>query len=299
MAIDKGELYLGTWDWSQMLRGTIADGFFNFNYGFDLFKSKDGVHWQVVTKTGLGDGLNSSVRNVESTPFGLFLAATNPFFGLQIFQNTAALDLNADGVVDAKDVAIVSAAHKSPATGPTDPRDMNRDGTIAQQDAHLLSTQCTYPDCASQGPLAPAAPAQLKAEGSPTNVLLQWEGTESAVQYHVYRSDSLALDEVIPATLPITLPGGLTVTLEGIRNGSFDAVCASALDADACDLIEAARTNARIDRPMHWIGSTTTPSFIDAEAPASGAVYSVTAEDEHGTVSETSNIVSSPADDAQ
>jgi len=299
MAIDKGELYLGTWDWSQMLRGTIADGFFNFNYGFDLFKSKDGIHWQVVTRTGLGDGLNSSVRNVESTSFGLFLAATNPFFGLQIFQSTAALDLNNDGVVDAKDVELVSSMHKSPATGPDDPRDMNRDGTIAQQDAHLLSTQCTYPQCAPGTGTTPVPPSQLVAEGSASNVLLNWTGVENAVQYHVYRSDSVALEEVIPPTLPITLPGGLTITLEGIRNGEFDALCASALGTDTCELIAAARANARLDRPMHWIGSTSSPSFVDAEAPSHGAVYAVAAEDEHGRLSETSNIVSSPTEDVQ
>jgi pimeloyl-ACP methyl ester carboxylesterase len=298
MAVDNGELYLGTWDWSQMLRGTIADGFFNFNYGFDLFKSKDGIHWQVVSRTGLGDGLNSSVRNLESTPFGLFLAATNPFFGLQMFQSTAALDLNHDGIVDAKDVATVWSARRTPAEGRTDPRDMNRDGMIRRQDARLLSTQCTYPACASGPGTAPAAPSELKAEGTASNVLLHWTGVENAVQYHVYRSDSVALEDVIPASLPIALQGGATITLDGIRNGEFDALCASALNADTCELIEAARTNARIDRPMRWIGASSNPSFIDVEAPLHGSVYAVAAEDEHGRLSETSNIVSSPTNGA-
>jgi hypothetical protein len=299
MAVDKGELYLGTWDWSQMLRGTIADGFFNFNYGFDLFKSKDGIHWQVITRTGLGDPLNSSVRNVESTGFGLFLAATNPFFGLQIFQSNTAQDLNGDGIVDAKDVAIVSAARRQLASGPDDPRDMDRDGKITQQDAHWLSTQCTYPLCASGTLAAAVEPLQLVAEGTASNVLLHWDAAKNAVQYHVYRSDSVAIDDVLPATLPITLPGGPTITLDGIRKGEFDALCAPAIKPEACELIAAVSADARIDRPMHWIGSTPGTSFIDAGVPANGAVYAVAAEDASTNISEMSNLVSSPTDDPQ
>lgn len=297
MAVDDGQLYLGTWDWSQMLRGTFADGIFNSTYGFDLFRSNDGIHWSILSRNGLGDGLNSSVRNLESTPYGLFLAATNPYFGLQMFQNPKVLDLNDDGVIDSADVAIVSAAHKSLASGPNDPRDINRDGVITQQDSHLLSTQCTYPVCTPSNKVKATAPSELRAAGSPSLVELEWTGTPSAVKYHVYRSDSAALDEVVPETLEIPLPNGTAVTLQDIRNGALDALCSSSGASDVCELVDAVRRNLLLDRPMRWIATTTTAWFTD-EAPAPhGAIYTVTAEYADGSISEASNVVTSPSGD--
>ncbi|HUQ69547.1 MAG TPA: hypothetical protein VM165_08495, partial [Planctomycetaceae bacterium] len=209
MAVNNGQLYLGTWDWSQMLRGTVADGIFNRNYGFDLFKSADGEHWNVVSRDGLKDPLNSSVRNLESTPMGLYLGATNPYFGLQIFQNQATLDLNRDGIINQPDVDIIRAAVDTLATGPDDPRDLDRDGVIDDADVRLLASQCLFERCAlvageHDGPrptLHQPGPTSLVADGTRSHVRLRWMPVESALQYHIYRSDSVALTDLVPPTL--------------------------------------------------------------------------------------------------
>jgi hypothetical protein len=87
MANHDGHLYLGTWDWSVGLKGLKdLDTLFGFQYGFDLYRSEDGIHWTALSKTGLGDGHNYGGRSFESTPYGLFLGTARQRGGLQVFQ---------------------------------------------------------------------------------------------------------------------------------------------------------------------------------------------------------------------
>jgi hypothetical protein len=60
----------------------------------------------------------------------------------------------AAGVVDTLDVAAIFAARNTPATGPSDPRDADGDGTITVLDASACRLQCTYPQCSSTPPPA-------------------------------------------------------------------------------------------------------------------------------------------------
>lgn len=84
-------LYVATWDWSVGIQGFALlgalDKLFSSNYGFDLYRSPDGVHWTAVTKNGLGDPLNSGGRSIESTPDGLFLGTARQKGGIQIFRS--------------------------------------------------------------------------------------------------------------------------------------------------------------------------------------------------------------------
>lgn len=77
MASYGGHLYLGTWDWSAAVQGISflypLDKLFTEQYGFDLYRTDDGVHWTAVTRTGKGIPYNVGVRSLESTPIGLFL----------------------------------------------------------------------------------------------------------------------------------------------------------------------------------------------------------------------------------
>lgn len=57
-------------------------------------------------------------------------------------------DLDGDGDVDRNDVSIVTAARNRPASGPSDPRDLNGDGMITVLDARQLVLLCTRPNCA-------------------------------------------------------------------------------------------------------------------------------------------------------
>lgn len=58
-------------------------------------------------------------------------------------------DLNGDGIVDRKDLAILQHALNTNANGPFDIRDLNHDGRIDALDMRILVTKCTYPHCAS------------------------------------------------------------------------------------------------------------------------------------------------------
>lgn len=59
-------------------------------------------------------------------------------------------DLDGDGDVDKNDIGIVLAAKGTVATGPNDPRDVDKDGQITILDARKLATMCTRLNCATQ-----------------------------------------------------------------------------------------------------------------------------------------------------
>jgi Tol biopolymer transport system component len=61
-------------------------------------------------------------------------------------------DLNGDGIIDLKDIAIIQQALNTAANQPYDPRDRNGDGKIDALDMRVLATQCTYDQCASAPP---------------------------------------------------------------------------------------------------------------------------------------------------
>jgi hypothetical protein len=87
MGVHGDHLYLGTWDWSIGLNSVGfagLDKLFGYNYGFDLFRTADGVHWTAVSQTGLGDPFNYGGRTFESTPFGLFFGTARQRGGLQV-----------------------------------------------------------------------------------------------------------------------------------------------------------------------------------------------------------------------
>jgi len=59
-------------------------------------------------------------------------------------------DVDGDGDVDLNDVNLINAARNQPASGPNDPRDLNKDGRIDALDARIAVTKCTRPRCAVQ-----------------------------------------------------------------------------------------------------------------------------------------------------
>jgi len=94
MQAHDGKLYLTTWDWSIELR--FFDQLHELTKqenGFDMLVTEDGEHWQFVTKSGFGDGFNYGGRTMASTPYGLFVGAANPFYGLEIWQSGDKADI--------------------------------------------------------------------------------------------------------------------------------------------------------------------------------------------------------------
>jgi hypothetical protein len=104
MAEFEGFLYLGTFNWSVLLpylkpqrSGEIGerlvrwigiDNLVNFEGGFDLFRSHNGVHWTPVTTSGFGNPYNLGARTMVGTPYGLFVGTANSF-GPEVAVRTA------------------------------------------------------------------------------------------------------------------------------------------------------------------------------------------------------------------
>ncbi len=74
-----------------------------------------------------------------------------------------ACDVDGDADIDRNDIALITKARGKPATGPTDPRDPDRDGMITVNDARACTLRCTLPQCAiptggNRPPVANAGP---------------------------------------------------------------------------------------------------------------------------------------------
>ncbi|MEX2016240.1 MAG: hypothetical protein WD873_06340, partial [Candidatus Hydrogenedentales bacterium] len=103
-----GMLYAGTWDDSIVIVGGLAnaddfirgefdrdnlEGIDNnplnplFKVGGDLYRSADGVHWDLVFNNGLGNPNNYGVRTMESAGGDLYLGFANPTDGLDIWRS--------------------------------------------------------------------------------------------------------------------------------------------------------------------------------------------------------------------
>ena len=59
-------------------------------------------------------------------------------------------DLDGDSDIDKNDIAVILAAKGTAASGPNDPRDVDKDGQITILDARKLATMCTRLNCATQ-----------------------------------------------------------------------------------------------------------------------------------------------------
>lgn len=94
MTSHKGWLYLGTYDASCLIEWIEVDELpklsaelINYigldiikkNRGFELWRSYDGENWIPVDRKGFGCIYNNGVRNLVSTPTGLFIGTANPF----------------------------------------------------------------------------------------------------------------------------------------------------------------------------------------------------------------------------
>ena len=95
MGIHDGWLYVGTMDWSVILRFTNlekkplkisqilaksgVEDFIDCYGGSELWRTFDGENWLPVTKTGFGNPYNYGIRNIISSPHGLFVETANPF----------------------------------------------------------------------------------------------------------------------------------------------------------------------------------------------------------------------------
>lgn len=95
MAVHDGWLYCGSFDWSVTLRWAKLDGaparvrdlmlrigtenIIAAEGGADLWRTADGENWLPVDRRGFGNPYNWGIRNLLSTPAGLFVGTANVF----------------------------------------------------------------------------------------------------------------------------------------------------------------------------------------------------------------------------
>jgi hypothetical protein len=104
MAVHEGSLYVGTYNWSVLLpylslekwpirlRRFVEwigiDNLVQADGGFDLWRTRNGIDWMPLTRTGFGNPYNWGARTIVSTPVGLFIGTANPF-GPEVAARTA------------------------------------------------------------------------------------------------------------------------------------------------------------------------------------------------------------------
>lgn len=95
MGVHDGWLYAGTYDWSITMRWAKldeapararrlfetlgAETVIDNEGGADLWRTRDGENWLPVTRRGFGNAYNLGIRNLVSTPQGLFVGTANLF----------------------------------------------------------------------------------------------------------------------------------------------------------------------------------------------------------------------------
>ena len=303
-----GSIYMGTWDWSadDYIEPAFAP-LWSQEFGTDLWRSPDGVNWTFMSKIGLGDGFNTGSRSFSSTPFGLYLGTAREVGGTQVFNvDNTPVDLNNDGVIDQKDVNIMTARLNQPA-GKHDLMDLDGDGKITANDIQLLRTQCTYPGCevrairpaaALPSPVVCSAPGQLGGQ-----VNLSWTAVSGAVDYLVYQIGLSASETTVPPGDPVPITAGLNSGL----NAQVSAACGGAARRSICTMLPAAQSLVQPGASTTAFGYPGPPQCLTCLNPITATTYTVTppntlqalyfviAQGANGSLSSPSNTVGGPS----
>jgi len=91
-SVGDGRLYVGTYDSSTPLQknNTPQRALLHSNMGFGLYSTADGWYFNNVTDTGFDEMFNMGVRNMASTPYGLFVGSANYYYGTHIYRGVPA-----------------------------------------------------------------------------------------------------------------------------------------------------------------------------------------------------------------
>jgi len=298
MGVGGQGLYLGTWDEStdNYFQNPTLGILWAQEFGTDLWRSPDGVNWTFVSKVGLGDGNNTGTRSSASTPFGLFMGSAREQGGTQVFNvDNTVLDMNKDGVIDERDVAMVLERVNTKAK-PNDPMDLNRDGMITEKDAELLRTQCTHPQCAVEAvkrnsttltsPVLSSAWGQLGVP-TPPNVNISWTAVAGAADYLVYRITMSTSDTTGP-------PPAVSEALGPCRQPNAPSIC-TMLPAHSFAQTAASSSFFGYPSAPEFLGRVSGTTYSEGNASALQWLYFVVAEDSSGDLSSPSNVVGGPS----
>ncbi len=105
MGVHDGWLYAGTQDWmvfllyrnfdkldspaGKMIRRLDIQDITERTGGYDLWRSCDGENWVPVTRSGFENPYNHGVRNILSTPHGVYIGSQNQFGPRSAFRNAS------------------------------------------------------------------------------------------------------------------------------------------------------------------------------------------------------------------
>lgn len=80
-------------DWDGLTMYAYISDMVKVNtWGFDMFRTSDGVNFNFVTNDGFGDRFNYGGRSMVATPYGLYIGTANPFYGAQLYRLTNVRD---------------------------------------------------------------------------------------------------------------------------------------------------------------------------------------------------------------
>lgn len=83
----EGSLYIGTLDSSvEFKRRESNVEKMGFQFGAELFRTVDGYHVTPITSDGFGDMFQMGIREIQSSPHGLFVGSFNYWKGLRVWQ---------------------------------------------------------------------------------------------------------------------------------------------------------------------------------------------------------------------
>jgi hypothetical protein len=319
-------LHATTWDWSILFRNSSLTALpTTGEEGFDHFYSPDAIHWYIVSKDGMGDGLNMGGRSGVFSPFGLFWGTARVTGGTQEWQDLSMLDLNSDGQIDQNDANIIQSAIGQPDVG-VDPRDLNGNGVIDAEDVQFLESQCTFPNCATVPPpgiafTTPPSPfqgfltSQTQAQAG-NNVVLSWPAQPNVARYHVYTYTtttplSLILQGAPSQTIQVSQTMTVNFPSDFTTNGPLSPACptdGSGIDlawyctmTDVLSNTETAPSGLTYQgfpaalQEIAQVAASPNPTFSEAMPTTIQSLYFVRSEDTNGNLSLPSNIVGAPS----
>lgn len=176
MQQDDRQLFLGTndtsWVWGRVF--PFLDPLLRFEYGFDLFATRNGRFWRVVTRDGFGGNVNFGARTMASTPIGFFIGTANHLEGAEVW---------------------------------LDERERRWRGSSAHGWRNREEAD-SGPNLAGRDDDEAAAPGRLTAEVVQGATVLAWDPALGVRRYHVFRAAfrPLGAAAALPAAnVPLTI----------------------------------------------------------------------------------------------
>jgi len=261
MGAFQDNLYLTTWDWSVALKilPTVESMLpLIGEFGFDLYRTPDGVHWTPLTKMGLGQAIRYGGRSLEVTKQGIFVGSAKPHGGGEVWLHRGHKPGKGHGHDDHDDKDDKGKGH-----------DRDPDGS----------------------------PQNLESVNAPGgNVLLSWEPVPVAARYLVFRATVRPALSYFPPDLEIKIPGtDITLTIQDIIDGKLDPICELQTPTEGlCNLLLSLRDNLGLPGGFEQIGSTMDAYFTETPPTDFQSIYFVVAENSLGEKSRASNIAGGP-----